>query len=120
MSHFAGLPPEELDLLRPRVAADVRTRHYDDGIIAWSPASPRPTPLDGVGSVVFQILDGSGTVAELVDDIHEVVGVPEAVARSQLRHLLEQFAADGLLDGVEGDGGVDLTKLDLFPAPPNP
>lgn len=119
MTLFASLPSEEFDSLMPRIAADVLTRQYEDGIIAWSPANPRPTPLDGVASVVFQMLDGSGSVAELIGDIHEVVGVPEAVARSQLRQVLGRLAAEGLLDGVEG-GPVAPTKLDLFPAPPNP
>jgi hypothetical protein len=120
MTYFSNLPPEEFDGLRPSIAAVVETRSYEDGIIAWSPSNPRLTPLAGVASVVFQILDGSATVAELVEDIHEVVGVPEAVARGQLRRLLDQFATDGLLEGVNGGDGSVPTKIDLFPAPPNP
>jgi hypothetical protein len=119
MSHFTDLEADELASLRPRMADDVVVRHYDDGIVAWAPTRQRPVPLDGVGAVIFQILDGSATVAELVADIHEVVGVPETVARSQLRQVLDRLAGDGLLAGVEGDD-ARLTKLDLFPAPPNP
>lgn len=118
MTSLIALSQEELDELRPCVAPDAVVRHYDDGIVAWSPSSPRPAPLDGVAAVVFQILDGSATVAELVTDIHEVVGVPAAVARSQLRQVLGQFEADGLVAGTRPE--VAPTKLDLFPAPPNP
>lgn len=119
MTHFSNLPQEDLDSLTPVIAGNVLTRHYDDGIIAWAPTSARPTPLEGVGSIVFQMLDGSATVAELVGDIHEVVGVPMEIARGQLRQVLDQLAADGLIDGVERTE-VAPTKLDLFPAPPNP
>ena len=85
---LAGLPLEEFE---PSGHGSQRTaiiRRYDDGLVAWSPSSPRPTPLTDVQAVVFQILDGSGTVAELVRDIHEVVGVSEAVARGQLQSVL--------------------------------
>lgn len=117
MTTITDLSAEELDALRPRIADGVTVRHYDGGVIAWSPLSARPVPLDGVAAVVFQILDGSATVANLVTDIHEVVGVPEAVARSQLRQALTRFAADALLDGT---AQAEPTKRDLFPAPPNP
>ena len=119
MSIVLNMPDAQFERLRPAAATDALIRHYDDDILAWSAHSARPTALKGVAAVVFQILDGSATVSELISDIHDVVGVPAGVARGQLRRVIDELSDAGLLDGSAAAEPAP-TKFDLFPAPPNP
>lgn len=119
MTRFVDIPDVELDAMRPAIVASALVRHYESGIVAWSSSHPRPVALRGVPSIVFQILDGSGTVSEMVEDIHEVVGIPKPVARTQLRRVLDDLDDVGLLAGARATETWS-TKIDLFPAPPNP
>lgn len=119
MSDLRHQPDETFDSLRPAVISNAFIRRYGEDILAWAPSSPRPLALEGVAAVVYQILDGSATIAELVHDIHDIVGVPPAVARSQLRVVVEQLADAGLLEDLVTSRQAPV-ELDLFPAPPNP
>lgn len=120
--NFSHMSADEFGRLKPRVAQDVLVHQYEDGMIAWSPRSRQFIALEGVTELLFQILDGSGTVDEVASDVQDVVGVPKTVALGKLRQTLEVFGTAGLLDGdpVPGRSAGTTTKLDLFPAPPNP
>ena len=109
----------EFETLRPEVRADALVRHYDNEIVAWSPSSRAPTYLDPVAALIFQILDGNASVADLVGDVHEFVGVPEAVARSQIRRVISQLHSAGLLTTSTPSDAPNV-QLDLFPGPLNP
>ncbi len=115
-THF-GL--NDLAELSPQVNPNAIVRFYDNELVAWSPTSHDPTSLDAVASVVYQMLDGTATVAELAVDIHEVVGVSESVAQNQLRRVITQLGNAGLLEDPQTDEDLQL-KEDFFPAPPNP
>ena len=103
----------------PTVRSDVILRTYGNDAVVWAPHAPAPVALDAVATVVYQLLDGSATIRELTADVHEVIGIPEAVAEAQLRRVIGQLTAGLVLEGVEGGGtsGVDDW---VFPAPPSP
>jgi len=110
---------DEGDALRPMVRDDIVLRTYGMEAVGWSPISPRPIHLDPVSALVIQMLDGSVSVGELIADIHDVIGVPPAIARSQLRRILAWFDAGGILS-TSRESIIEDGSIDLFPAPPNP
>ena len=119
MHKLEDLDGQGFDQLRPRICAETVVRRYENDIVAWSPSGRHPLAIEGVSAVVFDILDGAASVAELITDIHEVVGVERTAARRKLREVLGQFAGAGLLADVVGSATAP-THEDFFPAPPNP
>ncbi len=119
MTELVDLPAEDFDALRPQPIPGVEVRHFGNDLVAWAPAGARPELLQGVAAVVFQILDDKATVADLIKDIREVVGIGEEVVRTQLGEVLAHLKRAGLIAGVPG-ATTSAPKLDYFPAPPNP
>ena len=109
----------ELESFAPEVRDDVVARRYGDEIVAWSPVGARPVYLPPVATVAFQLFDGSATLAELGEDVSDVVGIPYPVALDQLRRVA---AIDGaqLLSTSLPSSVVGELEDDVFPAPPNP
>lgn len=105
--------------LRPEPRSDALIRHYDNEAVAWSPISRHPTHLDAVAALVFQMLDGTASVADLIADVHEVIGIPESLAANQIRRVIGQLEGAGLLT-MSAAQEVPDAELGLFPAPPNP
>lgn len=86
---------------------------------AWSSITAAPAYLDPVAALALQMLDGTASVADLIADVHEVLGIPKAVARSQLRRAISLLDDGGLLTSSTAPESP-ATDSDLFPAPPNP
>ena len=118
MRTIGDLANDELDALQPQLRSDLTTRFIDNEILAWSPLNSAPALLDQVASIVYQLLDGSASVADLVADVNEVVGVPKSVARDRLRRALVQFESSGLLLTPEPGGRLE-EEPGLFPGPLN-
>lgn len=106
----------------PEVRSDALVRHFDNEIVAWSPAYPRPAHLDPVAALVFQMLDGRATIGELVTDVHDVVGAPTGVVRDQMRRVLAQLDQARLLTTSVAPArqAPEADDLDIFLGPPNP
>lgn len=104
---------------RPCVRADALVRRYGDEAVAWSPAAPTPVYLDPVAALIWQVLDGTVTLDELALDVHQVIGVPLAIARRRIDHVVTLFDQGGLLTSSEPPPAPHV-GLGLFPAPPNP
>lgn len=119
LSDVRVMPDESFDAMRPRIRSDALVRTYGEDILAWASVRQEPIVLDGVAGVVFRIIDGATTVSELLADVCDVVGVPRPIARAQLRAVLGQLAEAHLLDGLDRSVPPP-SKVDLFPAPPNP
>jgi hypothetical protein len=107
------------EISSPRVCRDVIVRRYEDELIAWSPGGFAPVHLDPVAGLVFQFLDGTTTLGEIIADVHDVIGVPLAVVRSQLRRIISKLDLAGMFTEspvLE----VAKTSIEVFPGPPNP
>lgn len=105
----------------PGVRDDALIRRYGNEIVAWSPTAALPAYLDPVAALVFQLLDGTSSVGALVDDVHDVVGVPTGVAREQIRRVVDRLDARGLLTTSNAPvGDADPDDLGIFLGPPNP
>ena len=118
MQPVDNLPDHEFDALTPRLRTDLLTRFIENEAVSWSPLSESPTLLDPVASIVYQLIDGSVSVADLVADVHEAVGVPETIARNRLRRILHQFDSAGLLSTSQSAPQLGH-GYDLFPGPLN-
>ena len=107
------------DRLTPAIRDDVIVEHIGLEAVAWAHRSTVPWHLDTVAAVVVQLLDGRVSLGELVDDVSDVLGIPEAIARRRIRVVIATLENGDLLrparsPTMEGD------EPDLFVAPPNP
>jgi hypothetical protein len=58
--------------------------------------------LDPIGTVVWQCLDGSGTLGEIEADLADVYQMPIKQVRTDVRRLIRQLDRLDLLNGVRG------------------
>ena len=119
MQSSAFLDDPTFDSSVPQVRTDAVVHHFDNEIVAWSSITAAPAYLDPVAALALQMLDGTASVADLIADVHEVLGIPKAVARSQLRRAISLLDDGGLLTSSTAPESP-ATDIDLFPAPPNP
>jgi hypothetical protein len=103
----------------PVVRADADVWMYRQESVAWSLEGSSPIALDAVGTLMFQLLDGSATVGELVEDIHVAIDIPKAVAEAQLRRIVAQLDGAALLT-TSRSSPRPAGEIDVFPGPLNP
>ena len=100
---------------------DFLRRDIDSSAIVWAADQPVPWALDPVSTVMIDVVDGEATVADLVEDVCEVIGVPRDTAIGQVSRVLQTFEAAGLLTPalrVENAQEAVLNR-DLFANPPS-
>lgn len=85
---------------------DLAVVRVDDAIVAYSPVRGRAACLDPLSAAVFECLDGSVTLAELADDLAEVVGSDRAEAHDYLVRAVDGLRHLGLLADGDGDPGT--------------
>jgi thiol-disulfide isomerase/thioredoxin len=56
--------------------------------------------LDPVGSIVWNCLDGQGTLADLAEELSEAFGAPAEVVRQDVLEMVRKVGRTGLLTGV--------------------
>jgi PqqD family protein of HPr-rel-A system len=96
----------------PPVAADVVPRRGDhvafvelDGeIVAYDEEQGSLHLLDEIATIIFGCCDGTGTVAEIVDDLTEAFGAERARVDADVRALLGQLTAEGLVVDARAAG----------------
>jgi hypothetical protein len=108
----------DFDHVVPHIRDDVVLRQYGNEAVAWSPTSHAPVYLDPVAAVIFQLLDGDVSVGELIDDVHDVLGIPRSIARNQLRRVMSLLDQASTL--TTSAQTAPATKPELFVQPPNP
>ena len=110
--------PWSSDEYVPSVRTGVATVEFGHECVAWATPSIRPVYLDPVASVIRQIIDGHASVADLVDDVHDVLGLDEVVARAQIeRTITTLWGAGMLVDSPPRDEAA--AGLEIFTDPPN-
>ena len=103
----------------PRLRTDIDFRTYGNEAIAWSDAAAAPVLLDPVASIVYQIVDGEGSVGDLTGDVVAVVDVADEAASLQVQRSLVVMEGGGLLESSSPPAPTDSVGLDLFPFPPS-
>lgn len=115
-------PPRDdaaFDRQTPAIRGDVIVEHIGVEAVAWAHESTVPWHLDSVAAVVVQLLDGRVSLGELVDDVSDVLGIPEAIARRRIREVIATLENGDLLSPA-AIPTVEADEPDLFVAPPNP
>jgi hypothetical protein len=102
----------------PRIRDDLLRRDLDLQAVIWSPTRRDPVSLDPVVTVIADLIDGSATVADLVEDIQEVVGVPTATAESQVARALSALQEAGALVSAMPEQPAERQR-ELFLNPPS-
>ena len=91
--------PERL----PERNADTLVATFDDTYVVFDPRCKEVHLIEALNAVIFDACDGS-LAAELVTDIHEILGIDRGLAEEAVRHHLDDFAGKGLLAGTQAAG----------------
>lgn len=82
---------------RPALRPDLLRRDIGHEAVIWSPIRQDPISLDAVARVLLDIIDGHASIAELISDVHEVIGVPREVAAARVHQVVNQLDTAGAL-----------------------
>jgi hypothetical protein len=87
------------DEARPRHGADTIARLSGDSLVLLHAASGGYFTLDLVGARIWELCDGSRSIAEIVGVMHEEFDAPVDVLDADVRRLLEELVGERLLAG---------------------
>jgi hypothetical protein len=93
----SSVRPANEDLVARRAAA-VHTVEVDGEAVLLDEARNRLHLLNRTGTLVWACLDGASSVAEIVADLSEGLGVPYALALRDTLAVIDHLAEEGLLD----------------------
>ena len=86
---------------RPRPAQDVVASAQAHELVLLHAATGQYYTLDDVGARVWELCDGSRSVAEIVGLVHGEYDAPLATIQADVQGLLDELAAQQLVaDGV--------------------
>ncbi|MGH9282326.1 MAG: PqqD family protein, partial [Acidimicrobiales bacterium] len=100
----------------PQGAAGLVTLEVDGELLLLDPRTDGLHRLDRLGTIIWKVLDGEGSVDELVDDLAGAFGTPAEVVRSDLEELLVKLQAAGLLHGSDPPAYLLLANKEPAPA----
>lgn len=103
---------------RPALRHDLLRRRIGHEAVVWSPLRHEPLALDPVATVMLDVIDGSATLSELADDVHEVVGVSRDVAQARVVKITESLDRGGALATSDPET-VPERQRELFVNPPS-
>jgi PqqD family protein of HPr-rel-A system len=89
----------------PKTRDDLTVVVLDGEAVIYDDASGDVHHLNPTATIIFQLLDGSGTVEELAADIAAAFALDPGEALTQTSSLIDEFAALGLLVTSEVVGG---------------
>ena len=89
---------------RPRRNADAAFRRYEGKAVVVLPSGAEINVLNPSGSLIFELLDGSHTVKEIVEAIRGDYAVDEGDAQDDLMAFLTDLESHGML---AADGGTE-------------
>lgn len=90
---------------RPSKVPEAAFRSYEGKAVVVVPSGAEINVLNPEGSLVFELLDGSHTVAEIVEEVRKQYEVPEGEARDDLMEFLTDLEAHGMLADAAGSKG---------------
>jgi len=103
---------------RPRRRGDVQDVVIDDERVVWDPVGGRVHRLNPMGSLIWELLDGSATLDELAGDVADVFRVDRAGAARDLADLVGQLDDAGLLESATTSARADGVRT--LANPPSP
>jgi hypothetical protein len=112
----AAGPSAELLASVPELRHDLERRDFDGESVVWSPIASFAMALDPVATLMLEVVDGSASISELADDVHETVAIPLPEARHQVARIVELYASAGLLTSSTSTSNAseEIAARDLF------
>lgn len=89
----------------------------DGELVLFDERNHRVHQLDRVGAVIWPLLDGTATVAELVTDLADGFAVPRETVEPELVRLLKVLTDLDLLAGSVGHGAETKASPEVSPQP---
>lgn len=100
---------------QPAVIDGLEAVDLDGEIVVFNPTNGQVHQLDRIGSLLWDFLDGTATVAELVDDVAAAFSAPRAAVDADVKAFLAELDFGGLLVGSAHIGEADPVE-----EPPGP
>jgi thiol-disulfide isomerase/thioredoxin len=85
-------------VLRPRET--VTSSPGEQGVVLVDETTGASVSLDGIGSVVWSVLDGTSPLGEIVDDLAVAFGAPREVVERDTLELTRSLGRVGLFEGI--------------------
>lgn len=99
------LDPDEVELTTAVGPAGTLTNVELDGeTVIYDESNGSIHLLDPIATVVWSVLDGTSTLAEIAADVAEAFSAPVAQVSDDVLALARMLGRSGLLAGVRGDG----------------
>jgi hypothetical protein len=92
-----------MESTRPRGRHDLPHVEIDGELVLYDVAGRGLHHLNRSATVVFKCLDGDSTLDEISEDIADVSGQPLGDVEHAVQQLFEDFADQGLIEGVGND-----------------
>lgn len=104
----------------PRPLDTVHAVELDGELVLYSSATNRAVHLDARATLIWRVLDGNVTVAELVDDLSEVFQTDKDVVRADVDGMFTELHGLGYLAPAETSVEPAPTVGSVLPDPPSP
>lgn len=124
---MTGTAPPPDDVHPGLVAVPRPSAHsfvLDGEIVVYDEDGGTMHHLNPQASLIWQCLDGSGPLSDLVTDLSDAYGVDPAEMERDVLTLVGQLAANRLLDRVgpaeDPEPSTDGADLEFLPEPPAP
>lgn len=101
----------------PRPADTVHAVEIDGELVLYDVESNRTLHLDPRATLIWRVLDGSVTLAELVDDLSDVFDVDPTTIRADVEPMLARLHDLGFLEPSPASAAA---SGDVLPDPPSP
>ena len=82
---------------RPLRRSDVWLRQSEDENVIYDPATSEVHMLNSTALAIWVLCDGQTTVAEMIQAVCELSGLPEDVVREDLESILDRFTDSKIL-----------------------
>lgn len=106
----------------PALIDEFERRDVGAESVVWAPHAAGPSVLDAISTVMLSVVDGTASISDLAREVHEEIGIPLDTAGLQVRRVVAQFAAAGILQGAEhpSDAKSAIAGREVFIAEPTP
>jgi Coenzyme PQQ synthesis protein D (PqqD) len=89
--------------VRPRVRPSIDVIDVGDETLTYDPERNEVTFLSGTAAMVLQLCDGTATIEQTAGELAEAYAEAVEVVEPDVRSAVEEFARQGLLEGVDGE-----------------
>jgi hypothetical protein len=86
-----------LDQARPQAGAETIARRSGETLVLLHTGSGAYFTLDDVGARIWELCDGSRTIADVIDAMHDEFDAPRDLLETDVRALVAELADERLL-----------------------